>query len=110
MKYAVAFGVGAVVGAGVALLFAPKYAERKNWAAGVTGSIERGRAKAHEFADQAIRVAGQVHDQVQRVQDAVSAGVRAFETTVRAIDAGVRTFDTNLRAIDSHQKAQSSAD
>jgi len=45
----------------------------------VTGSIERGQAKVHDMAGEAIRVADQVKDQVQRVQDAVDAGVRAFK-------------------------------
>lgn len=110
MKYAVAFGVGAVVGAGIAMLVAPRYTERKDFAASVTGGIERGRAKAREIADQVIRIADQVKSEVQRVQEALDTGVRAFDATVRAVDAGVRTFDTNLRAIDGPQKAQSAAD
>jgi gas vesicle protein len=76
MRSTVAFGVGAVVGAGLAMLFAPKSIEhiRKGLAGKVIDSIERGQAKVHEITSQAIRVA----DQVQRVQDAVDAGVRAF--------------------------------
>jgi gas vesicle protein len=81
MRSTVAFGVGAVVGAGLAMLFAPKSIEqiRKGLAGKVTDSIERGQAKVHEITSQAIRVADQAKDQVQRVQDAVDAGVRAFK-------------------------------
>jgi gas vesicle protein len=77
----IAFGVGAVIGAGLAMFFAPKSGEqiREALANKVTGSIERGQAKAHEIAGQAIRVADQAKDQVQRVQDAVDAGVQAFK-------------------------------
>jgi methyl-accepting chemotaxis protein len=59
----------------------------------VSGGIERGQAKAREItgkakriadqagqvADQAKRVVDQAKGQVQRVQDAVDAGVRAFK-------------------------------
>ena len=81
MRSTVAFGVGAVVGAGLAMLFAPKSIEqiRKGLAGKVTDSIELGQAKVHEITSQAIRVADQPKDQVQRVQDAVDAGVRAFK-------------------------------
>ncbi len=81
MRSTVAFGVGAVVGAGLAMLFAPKSIEqiRKGLAGKVTDSIERGQAKVREITSQAIRVADQAKDQVQRVQDAVDAGVRAFK-------------------------------
>jgi gas vesicle protein len=81
MKATIAFGVGAVIGAGLAMFFAPKSAEkiREALADKVTGSIERGQAKAREITGQAIRVADQAKDQVRRVQDAVDAGVRAFK-------------------------------
>ena len=81
MRSVLAFGVGAVIGAGVAMLFAPKSIEkiREGLADKVTGSIERGQAKVREIAGQAIRVADQAKDHVQRVQDAVDAGVRAFK-------------------------------
>ena len=75
------FGVGLVIGAGVAMLFAPKYIGqmREDLTGKVTGSIERGQAKIRNITGQAIRVADQARDQVQRVQDAVDAGVRAFK-------------------------------
>jgi gas vesicle protein len=81
MKSTVAFGFGAVIGAGLAMFFAPNSGERiqKALADKVTGSIERGQAKTREITGQAIRVADQAKDQVQRVQDAVDAGVRAFK-------------------------------
>jgi gas vesicle protein len=81
MRSVIAFGVGAVIGAGVGMLVAPKSIEqiREGLASKVTGSIERGQAKVREIAGQAIRVADQTKDQVQRVQDAVDAGVRAFK-------------------------------
>jgi gas vesicle protein len=77
----IAFGVGAVIGAGLAMFFAPKSGEkiREALADKVTGSIERGQAKARQITGQAIRVADQAKNQVQRVQDAVDAGVRAFK-------------------------------
>ena len=79
MKSVIAFGVGAVVGAGLAILYAPTIGDRiQEGLEEVTGSIERGQAKVHEMAGEAIRVADEAKDQVQRVQDAVDAGVRAF--------------------------------
>ena len=80
MRPAIAFGVGAVIGAGVAMLFAPKSIEqiRESLAGRVTDTIERGQAKVREIAGETVRVADQAKDQVQRVQDAVDAGVRAF--------------------------------
>jgi gas vesicle protein len=81
MRSTIAFGVGAVIGAGLAMFFAPKSGEqmREALAKKVTGSIERGQAKAREITGQAIRVADQAKDRVQRVQDAVDAGVQAFK-------------------------------
>jgi gas vesicle protein len=79
MRSTITFGVGTVIGAGLAMLLAPRMSEiRGSLENKVTGSIERGQAKVHEIAGQAIRVADQAKDQVQRVQDAVDAGVRAF--------------------------------
>lgn len=61
------------------MLVAPRIGEMREVLEGkVTGGIERGQAKVHEITGQAIRVADQAKDQVQRVQDAVDAGVRAF--------------------------------
>jgi gas vesicle protein len=81
MRSKIAFCVGAVIGAGVAMFFAPKSIDeiREGLADKVTGSIERGQAKIRDIASQAIRVVDQANDQVQRVQDAVDAGVRAFK-------------------------------
>ena len=80
MRSTIAFGVGAAIGAGFAIIFVPRI-RKQMWEAleEVTGSVERGQAKVHEIAGQAIRVADQAKDQVQRVQDAVDAGVRAFK-------------------------------
>jgi gas vesicle protein len=80
MKSTIAFGVGAAIGAGLAIIFAPKIGKQiREGLEEVTDSIERGEAKVREIAVEAIRVADQVNDQVQRVQDAVDAGVRVFE-------------------------------
>jgi gas vesicle protein len=80
MKSATTLVVGAMIGAGLAMLFAPRITkiggslENK-----VTDSIERGQAKVREITSQATRVADQAKDRVQRVQDAVDVGVRAFK-------------------------------
>jgi gas vesicle protein len=80
MKSIITFGLGAVIGAGLAILFAPKIGKQiREGLEEVTGSIERGQAKVREIAVQAIRVADRAQDQVQRVQDAVNAGVRVFK-------------------------------
>jgi len=80
MRSTVAFGVGAIIGAGLAILFAPRIGKQiQEGLEEVTGSIERGQAKVREIAVQAIRVADRAQDQVQRVQDAVNAGVRVFK-------------------------------
>ena len=80
MKSTIAFGVGAIIGAGVAIFFAPKISNQiREGLEEVTDSIERGQAKVREIAGEAIRVADQAKDQVQRVQDAVDASVRAFK-------------------------------
>ena len=81
MRSTVAFGVGAAIGAGLAMFFTSKSGEqiREGLADNVNGSIERGQAKAREIAGKAIWFADQAKDQVQRVQEAVDAGVRAFK-------------------------------
>ena len=80
MKSVIAFGVGAVVGVGLAIFYAPRIGDRiQERLEELSGSIERGQAKVHDMAGEAIRVADQAKDQVQRVQDAVDAGVRAFK-------------------------------
>jgi gas vesicle protein len=81
MRSAIAFVIGAALVAGLAMFFAPKSIEqiREGLAGKLTGSIERGQAKVREIAGGAVRVADQAKDQVQRVQDAVDAGVRAFK-------------------------------
>lgn len=78
MRSAIAFSVGAVIGVGLTVLFAPKSIEqiREGLADKVTGSIERGQAKVREIAGGAIRMADQAKDQVQRVQDAVDGRPR----------------------------------
>ena len=80
MKSTIAFGIGAAIGAGLAIIFAPKIGKQiREGLEEVTDSIERGQAKVREIAVEAIRVADQVNDQVRRVQDAVDAGVRVFK-------------------------------
>ena len=80
MRSTIAFGVGAVIGAALATLFAPRIGEQlREGLEDVTGGLERGQAKVREIASQAIRVADQAKDRVQRVQDAVDAGVRVFK-------------------------------
>jgi gas vesicle protein len=82
VKSTIAFGIGAAIGAGLVVIFAPKIGKQiREGLEEVTDSIERGQAKVREIAVEAIRVADQVHDQVQRVQDAVDAGVRVFKGT-----------------------------
>ena len=80
MRSVIVFGVGAVIGAGLAIFYAPRIGDRiQEGLEDVSGSIERGQTKVHDMAGEAIRVADQAKDQVQRVQDAVDAGVRAFK-------------------------------
>ena len=80
MRSTFAFGVGAIIGAALATLFAPRLGKRiREGLEDVTDGLERGQAKVREIADQAIQVADQAKDQVQRVQDAVDAGVRVFK-------------------------------
>jgi len=94
MKSTTAFAVGAAVGAALATLLAPKSGNAyvEDFAGKVSDSIECGQAKAREIADKAIRVAdqakekafravGQAKDQIQRVQEAVDAGVQTFNET-----------------------------
>jgi gas vesicle protein len=58
MRSTFAFGVGAIIGAALATLFAPKIGKQiRESLEEVTGSIERGRAKVREIACEAIRVA-----------------------------------------------------
>ena len=80
MRATFAFGVGAVIGAALATLFAPRIGKQiREGLEDVTGGLERGQAKVREIADQAIQVADQAKNHVQRVRDAVDAGVRAFK-------------------------------
>ena len=80
MRSTFAFGVGAIIGAALATLFAPRIGKQiREGLEDVTDGLERGQAKVREIADQAIQVADQAKDQVQRVQDAVDAGVRVFK-------------------------------
>ena len=81
MRSTIAFGIGAVVEAGLAMLFRPKSIEliRQDLANRVNGSLEREQAKVREITSHAIRVADKVKDQVHRAQDAVDAGIRAFK-------------------------------
>jgi gas vesicle protein len=81
MKTITAFGVGTVVGAAIAILFAPKSGEET--LADLTnianGGIERGTAKAREITRQTTVAAAKLKDQVEGVRGAVEAGVRAFK-------------------------------
>jgi gas vesicle protein len=80
MRSTTAFGVGAAIVAGLAIIFAPKIGNQiREGLEEMTGTIERGQAKVREIAGQAIRVADRAKDQVQRMQDAVDAGVRTFK-------------------------------
>jgi gas vesicle protein len=81
MKAITALGIGTVIGAAIAVLFAPKSGEETlaDLARRVNDSIERGTAKAPEIASQTTEVAAQLKDQVQSVRGAVDAGVRAFK-------------------------------
>jgi gas vesicle protein len=85
MKSVIAFGVGAVVGVGLAMFYAPRIGDRIQEGLEEVTGIERGQATVHEMAGEAIRVADQAKDQVQRVQDAVDAGVRAFREVKRKL-------------------------
>jgi gas vesicle protein len=81
MKAITALGVGTLIGATVAILFAPKSGEETlaHLTDRVNDSIERGTAKAREIARQKNEVAAKLKEQVQSVQGAVDAGVRAFK-------------------------------
>ena len=80
MRLATTFAVGVVIGAALATLFAPRINEiRGSLENKMNDSVERGQATVREITGQAIRVADKAKDQVQRVQDAVDAGVRAFK-------------------------------
>jgi gas vesicle protein len=82
VKAITALGVGTLIGATVAILCAPK--SGKETVAALTDkvndSIERGTAKAREIAHQTTQIAADLKDQVQSVQGAIDAGVRAFNT------------------------------
>jgi gas vesicle protein len=81
MKAITALGVGTLIGATVVILFAPKSGKETlaDLTDRVNDSIERGTAKAREIARQTNEVAAKLKDQVQSVQAAVDAGVRAFK-------------------------------
>jgi gas vesicle protein len=81
MKAITALSVGTLIGATVVILFALKSGEetRVDLADRVNNSIERGTAKARKIARHATEVAAMLKDQVQSVQGAVDAGVRAFK-------------------------------
>jgi len=81
MKAVTALSVGTLIGATVVILFALKSGEetRVDLADRVNNSIERGTAKAREIARHTTEVAAMLKDQVQSVQGAVDAGVRAFK-------------------------------
>jgi gas vesicle protein len=80
MRATFAFGVGAVIGAALATLFAPRIGKQiREGLEDVTGGLERGQARVREITDQALQVADQAKDRVQRVRDAVDASVRAFK-------------------------------
>jgi hypothetical protein len=69
MKTLAAFGIGALIGAAIAIRLAAK----------VSDDIERAAAKALEIARQTNEVAAHLNDQVQTIRGAVYAGVRAFK-------------------------------
>lgn len=83
MKATTAFGVGAVIGAALAVLLAPRTAKRvREGLEDVTSGLERGQARLRDIADQALQVTDQVKDGVERVRDAltpVSAPLRGKE-------------------------------
>jgi hypothetical protein len=71
MKTLAAFGIGALIGAAIAIRFAPK----------VTDNIVRAAAKALEIARRTNEVAAHLNDQVQTIHGAVYAGIRALKET-----------------------------
>jgi gas vesicle protein len=81
MKAITALGVGTLIGAAIAIVFAPKSGKETvaDLTDRVNDSIERGTAKVREIARQTSEVAANLKDQVQSVQGAVDAGVRAFK-------------------------------
>lgn len=89
MKAITALGVGTLIGAAIAVLFAPKSGEETlaDLAGRVNDSIERGTVKAREIAGQTTEVTAQLKDQVESVRGAVDAGVRAFKVA-RAQETG----------------------
>jgi gas vesicle protein len=80
MKAITALAAGALIGATITMLYAPKSgAETVTCLSDrVNNSIERGTAKAREITRQTTEVAAKLKDQVHGIQDAVDAGVRAF--------------------------------
>ena len=81
MKAITALGVGTLIGAAVVILFAPNPGKETiaTLTNRVNDSIERGTAKAREIAHQTTQIAANLKDQVQSVQDAIDAGLRAFK-------------------------------
>jgi gas vesicle protein len=69
MKAIAIFGVGALIGAAITILFAPR----------VTDNIKNATVKALEIARQTTEVAAKLNDQVQSIRGAADAGVRAFK-------------------------------
>ena len=80
MKAITALGVGTFIGAAISILFAPKSGEETRAdLTDIVNAIERGTAKAREIARRTTEVAAKLKDQVQGVQGAVDAGIRAFK-------------------------------
>jgi len=80
MKAITALAAGALIGATITMLYAPKSGAETvtRLSDRVNNSIERGTAKAREMTRQTTEVAAKLKDQVHGIQDAVDAGVRAF--------------------------------
>jgi gas vesicle protein len=80
MKAITALAAGALIGATITMLYAPKSGAETvtRLSDRVNNSIERGTAKAREITRQTTEVAAKLKDQVHGIQDAVDAGVRAF--------------------------------
>ena len=80
MKAITALAAGVLIGATIATLYAPKSGAETltHLTDKVNNSIERGTVKAREITRQTTEVAAKVKDQVQGIEDAVDAGVRAF--------------------------------
>ncbi len=99
-----AFLLGALVGAGVALLFAPRTGEetREELRAGVNRLRERAEEGVRTLQDSVTttvgNVRGEVTDRIEAARDAFEAGRQAARDTRRDMERRVDEAKTRVRA------------